>query len=70
MGMTQQEALLRYIEDCGSITSFEAFQELGITRLASVVYNLKKKGYDFDTEDITVKNRYGQHVTFARYRLR
>ena len=47
---TQQDRILRYLEDKGSIASWEAIKEFGVTRLSAVIYNLKKKGYDFEEE--------------------
>ena len=65
--MTQHEAILKYIDDFGSITPMEAFQEYGITKLATRISELKKLGYEFTTLMVTENNRYGQPVHFARY---
>ena len=40
--MTQQTRVLRYMQDYGSITSLEAFRDLGITRLSGVIFDLRK----------------------------
>lgn len=68
--MTQNERIIEYIKDWGSITTYEAFNDLGITRLASRICDLKKMGYDFNVERIGKTNRYGEKVTFNRYSLR
>lgn len=68
--MTQQDRVLRYIESHGSITSMDAFMDLSITRLSAVIFNLKAKGYKFDTVTESAKNKYGEKVTFARYTLK
>jgi len=39
---TQCEMVLQYLKDFGYITTFEAFTDLGITRLASRINALKK----------------------------
>lgn len=70
MKKTQCERILEYITEFGSITTLEAFKDLGCTRLASRICDLKRKGYSFDSEFVKSKNRYGEPVTYKRYRLR
>ncbi len=67
--MTQKQAVLKYIEDFGSVSSMEAFGDLGVTRLADVVYKLKKDGYIISSTTETTTNRYGTKVHFSRYRI-
>lgn len=67
--MTQNEILIKYLEKKGSITSYEAFKKLGITRLSGRIWEFKKEGYNFTTKNVTEKNRYGNSVTFAKYIL-
>ena len=66
---TQAERVLGYIEEFGSITQFEALQDLGVMRLASRVSDLKKAGYPITSEVISVKNRYGERCHVKRYSL-
>ena len=66
--MTQNEKIMKYLQDFGSITTMEAFAELGITRLASRIHELRKSGIRIDAETVTAKNRYGESVHFARYK--
>lgn len=69
--MTQKEAVIKYMEDFGSISSMEAFKDLGVTRLSGIIYVLRRKeGYDIESEDETIKNRYGKNVTFSRYKFK
>lgn len=70
MKKTQCERILEYITEFGSITTLEAFKDLGCTRLASRICDLKRQGYAFDSEFVKSKNRYGEPVTYKRYRLR
>ena len=65
----QQAAVLAYIIQHDSITSMEAFEHLGVTRLSAVVYNLKRKGYNIVSEPMQVKTRYGATATISRYSL-
>ena len=67
--MTQCERIVKYLDDFGSITTIEAFSELGIARLASRIHDLREAGYDIKAEHIKTKNRYGNIVYYARYRL-
>ena len=67
--MTQCERILRHIEDYGSITSLEAMTEYGIMRLASRVSDLKETGYPIISEREASKNRYGERVSYSRYRM-
>ena len=65
--MTQRELILQYIEDFGSITPLQAFADLGITKLATRISEMRKDGMDFKIEMVRSKNRYGKSVSFARY---
>lgn len=68
--MTQTEIILRHLEEHGSITQLDALQEYGIMRLASRICDIKRAGVDVIKETETSKNRYGEPVRYARYRLR
>ena len=65
--MNQQEMIIKYMTDFGSITPMEAFAELGVTRLSAKIYILKHEGYVFDEKRETVVNRYGKKVSFKRF---
>lgn len=66
--MTQKEAVIKYITDFGSITPMQAFSDLGITKLATVVSELIRKDKVAITKNsVTVTNRYGRNVTFKKY---
>ena len=67
--MNQREMILQYIQDYGSITSYEAYIDLGVTQLATRVKELKEEGYLFSYEWITKKNRYGKPIRFKEYTL-
>ena len=67
--MTQAELILDYIADFGSITPMQAFSDLGITKLATRISEMRKKGMEFKIEQVTGKNRYGKSVRYARYSL-
>ena len=67
--MTQEDRVLRHLQDKGSITSWEAIKEYGITRLSAKIYSLRKSGHEITDERRVSKNRYGEPVWFKRYKL-
>ena len=69
MRLTQRQRIIGYIRTFGSITSWDAYSDLGITQFATRVKELKEEGYEFTTKWETKKNRYGEPVSFKRYYL-
>ena len=65
----KEQRVLQYMEEFGSITSLEAFTELGDTRLAATIYELKKKGYNISKTSESSNNRFGEKRTYAKYTL-
>lgn len=61
--------VLKHLKVKGSITSLEAFELYGATRLSAIIFNLRKKGYDIKTTDGACIDRYGHKCNFARYTL-
>ena len=61
---TQCERIVQYMKDFGSITTLQAFTDLGCTRLASRVTDLKRQGYDIKSEFVSGKNRYDETVSY------
>ena len=69
MKANQCNKILDYIEREGSITPLDALREFGCMRLASRITDLKKAGFVISKEMETAKNRDGEPVRYARYRL-
>ena len=67
--MTQVEMILKHLQDFGSITTYEAFTEYGITRLPSRIFDLRNLNYQITDEWIYRKNRYGKKIKFKKYVL-
>lgn len=65
----KKEILLNYLKDHGSITSFEAYEELFDTRLSDTIYRLEKDGYSFKREPIKKVGYMGKEIMFYRYWL-
>lgn len=69
MKITQKDRIINYIQEFGSISSWEAYSDLGITQLGARIDQLKRDGYEFKTEWETKKNRYGEPTAYKRYSL-
>lgn len=67
MSISQNQRVLEYIEEHGSITQLEALQDLGVMRLASRISDLRRCGIPIKKEMQKSKNRYGEPVRFASY---
>lgn len=64
---TQYESVKEHLDNIGSITSFEAFDKYGITRLSQYIHVLRKEGVNIESKFETKKNRYGHSTTFVKY---
>ena len=61
---TQQ--VLRHLQTKGTITSMEAYDLYGATRLSAIIFNLRVH-YIIDTVDMEIVDRYGNTCHFAKY---
>ena len=66
---SQCNRVMQYMRDFGSISTREAFDDLGVTRLSGRIYDLKKQGVPIADSMEKSKNRYGETVTYKRYRI-
>lgn len=64
----QCRRVLQFVKDHGSINPMQAMNDLGVMRLAARIDDLKWMGYDFTTEIVRTKNRFGDQVKYAVYR--
>ena len=64
----QHKLILDYIAAFGSITPMEAFTELGITKLATRISEMRTIGVHFDQAYEGRENRFGRKVRYMRYR--
>lgn len=67
---SQTGDVLAHLIEHGSITSIEAIQKYGCTRLSARIYDYRALGYEIEADSMTTKNRYGNPVTVAVYRLK
>lgn len=69
--ITHKDRVLKYIKDFGSISSLEAFNDLGNTRLSASIWLLRHEDrLEIESINETKKNRYGDKTTYARYYLK
>lgn len=66
MKISQKDRIINYIREFGSISSWEAYSDLGITQLGARIDQLKKDGYEFVTEWEKGKNRYGEPTMYKK----
>ncbi len=64
---TQVQRIKKYINDFGSITTLEAFTELGVVRLGARISEMRKNGIKIKDKQECVKNRYGEKCYIKRY---
>lgn len=70
MAKTQTSVVLAHMQEHGSITSMEAFELYGITRLSAKVFALRALGHDIETKRESTRNRFGHKVSYARYTIK
>jgi len=58
-----------YIKEFGSISSWEAYADLGITQLGARIDQLKKEGFVFKADWEHSINRFGDRAGYKRYYL-
>ncbi len=63
-----RERVLKYMKEFGSITTFNAFTDLGCTRLSEYIRQIRRD-YDVKDEWVTSLNRYGEKVQYKKYWL-
>ena len=58
--------VLQYMKDFGSITTFEAFTELGCTRLSEYIRQIREE-LIVEDEWLHTTNIYGESVKYKKY---
>lgn len=66
---TTQSRVFEYMNEFGSITSLQAFVDLGESRLSARVFELREKGIKISSEMIEVENRFHEKRHVKRYTL-
>lgn len=63
-----RERVLEYIRKHGYITTWEAFRDLGCTRLSEYIRQLRQT-YNIVGEPVMTTNRYGEKTMYYKYRI-
>lgn len=69
MKSTQTERLIKHLENGSSITSLQAYNELGITQLATRISEIEARGYKLSRNRISVENRFKETCSVVKYLL-
>ena len=67
--MTQDERVLDHLTKWGSIEPLEAWNSLGVYRLAAVICRLRQQGHRITSKRHGVFNRWGDTVHVALYKI-
>jgi hypothetical protein len=67
--ITKTDLILKHLNEKGSIDSWTAIQQFGATRLSSIIYNLRKRGYDIISIPNSVLDRNNNVCNFTNYQL-
>lgn len=69
-GMNKTKAVLGWLQSHASISSMEAIESFGATRLSAIIFKLRKRGHNIETVWCEGTDRFGNPMRFARYYLR
>lgn len=61
--------VLHHLLKNSGITSWEAIEKYGATRLSAIIFNLKREGWNIQDEWIEEYDRYGNKTRFKKYFL-
>ena len=64
---SQNRIILAHLIKHKSITSMDAFELYGVTRLSARIYNLREQGHKIGLVWEESVNRYGRPVRYGRY---
>lgn len=64
---TQREMVMWHLATYKTLTSWEAIQNYGITRLAHHILTLRREGFEILSTPESVKTRFGSQTTIAKY---
>ncbi len=67
--ITQEEAVLEHMKNHRGITSKEAFEKYGITRLSAVIFRIRNDGYQIGKAQEKTRTRLGGISVYDRYYL-
>ena len=68
--MTKIEQVKRHLKINGTITSWEAIEQYGATRLSAIIFVLRDRGMKIKTFNVSKTDRNGNTCVFAKYSLK
>ena len=66
---SKTQDVLNHLKIYKSISQMEAVEYYNLYRLSSVIYSLRKRGYDILTENVPFVSKYGIKGNYAIYHL-
>jgi hypothetical protein len=67
--VNKTQKVKEHLQSGRGITSIEAFELYGATRLSAIIFNLRKYGMNIVNVDRECTDRYGNKCSFVEYRL-
>lgn len=68
--MNKTIAVKNHLENIGHITSLEAIEKYGATRLSAIIFNLRHRdNMNIGNREVVFTDRYGHKSSFAEYYL-
>jgi len=67
--LTKSKMVLSHLKSGQTITSLDAINLYGATRLSAIIFNLRQRGLNIATLPTTIKDRFGNTTTYAKYKL-
>lgn len=65
----QKQRVLEWLKDGRPLTRLVAWDTLGVLEAPARVLELRREGWPISTEMVKVRNRYGEVVRIAQWRL-
>ena len=66
---TKKQMVLYYLRANHRLTSLEAINKWGVTRLAAIIHDLRKEGHTINTDMVKRPDRFGNECEVAQYKL-
>lgn len=66
---TQYERIIKWFDNHETLTRIEAYEQLGIFEAPARICDLKRQGYQFETEIKSKKSSRGYTFNYAVWRL-
>ena len=67
--MNQTNVVLSHLKSGRTITTMDAYELYGITRLSAKIFELRDKGYNIQFNRIKTTNRFGNKCSYKEYFL-